>query len=246
MSGLAASGFPGHTLAGFRVGILVLDTVHTLVPGNVQHAASFDFPVLYERVRGVAVPELMQGDPLAVDAVARGTLALQEAGVDIVVGACGSFANYQRLVAGALRIPVFLSVLLEVPMLLRAVAPGRRLGIVFADSSSFTDQVRHECGITDTERIVTLDAKSIPEVQTILAQRGVFDSAALESGLVALARQAVLAHPDIALWLLQCSDFPPYAPAIRHATGRPVFDALTLIRHLHASACRRSLERDWS
>jgi len=52
-----------NAVAGIQIGILTLDTRHTLVQGNVQHAGSFDFPVRYEVVKNVAGPALMGGDP---------------------------------------------------------------------------------------------------------------------------------------------------------------------------------------
>ena len=35
------------------------------------------------------------------------------------------------------------------------------------------------------------------------------------------------AHPDIRAILLECTELPPYADALRHKTGLPVFDAIT-------------------
>ena len=235
-----SSGDPrGRALAGLPVGILVIDTVHDLVRGNVQHAASFDFPVLYEVVRGVAGAALMSGDPSAAPAIVAGARQLETAGVHVIVGACGSFANYQSAVAAAVGVPVFMSILLEVPLLLRALPSSRRLGIVFASTSSFTDRVRSECGIPSTDRIVALGADTLEAFEPILAQRGALDSVALERGVVDLAVAALRRDSAIGAWLLQCSDLPPYARAIHAATGVPVFDMISLIYHVHDATAPR-------
>jgi Asp/Glu/hydantoin racemase len=225
-------------LAGFHVGILVLDTVHELVLGNVQHARSFDFPVLYEVVRGVSWAALMQGDQSARDIIVERARALEGAGVDVVVGACGSFANYQAEVAAAVNVPVFLSILLEVPLLLRALPRERQLGILFASTTSFTDRVREQCGIAQTDRIVAIGADALPAFRPIAEQAGVLDDLGLRDSLVELVRASLRDHPRIGAWLLQCSDLPPYAAAIQRATGLPVFDMVTLIRHLHEASDR--------
>ena len=34
-------------------------------------------------------------------------------------------------------------------------------------------------------------------------------------------------HPTLRAFLLECSEMPPYADAIRAATGLPVYDAIT-------------------
>ena len=58
--------------SGFSLGILALDTRHQLVPGNVQHAGSYAFPVLYEIVKDVSGSALMRGDPNAAGPIVRG------------------------------------------------------------------------------------------------------------------------------------------------------------------------------
>lgn len=230
-------------IAGFAIGILALDTRHHLVIGNVQHALSFSFPVLYEIVKDVPGAALMGGDPEAIDAIIRAAKALEAAGVMAIVGACGSFANYQLDVAKAVQVPVFLSILLEVPLILRAVPAAQQLGIIFASTTSFTDRVRRQCGIESTNRIVAIGADTLPAFQPILAQQGALDDAALRDGLVRLACGTMRAHPNIGAWLLQCSDLPPYAAAIHQATHRPVFDMVALIHHVRDALCGNSTAR---
>jgi aspartate/glutamate racemase len=228
-------------IAGFAIGILALDTRHHLVIGNVQHALSFSFPVVYEIVKDVRGSALMRGDPEAAAPIIRAAKALEAAGVMAIVGACGSFANYQLDVAKVVHVPVFLSILLEVPLILRALPASQQLGIIFATTTSFTDRVRRQCGIEATDRIVAIGADALPAFQPILAQEGALDDAALRSGLVGLACETMRAHPNIGAWLLQCSDLPPYAAAIRQATRRPVFDMVALIDHVREALCRNSI-----
>ncbi len=218
--------------AGFRVGILTLDTCHTLVHGNVQHAGSFSFAVQYGVVRDVAPSALMEGDVGALPAILDAARALETAGVRAVVGACGSFANFQREVAEALSVPVVMSILVEVPFVLRALPRNRRLGIIFARVSSLTTRVCEQCGIQELDRIVALGADDLPAFRPILEQRGVLESKALEQELVELAVRTVQSDSSIGAWLLQCSDLPPYSAAVQCATGLPVFDMVSLIEHL--------------
>ena len=44
----------GQNIFGFSVGILMLDTQFPRIPGDMGNAATFDFPVLYHRVRGAS------------------------------------------------------------------------------------------------------------------------------------------------------------------------------------------------
>ena len=55
------------------------------------------------------------------------------------------------------------------------------------------------------------------------------DSDTLESELVQLARSAVRDYPDVGALVLECTNFVPYAAAIRRAVGLPVFDLYTAV-----------------
>jgi hypothetical protein len=225
----------GNVAEGYSIGILALELAHRYVPGNVQNACSFRFPVMYQAVRGVGIAALMRGERTAEAPVVEAALELQRRGVNIVVGACGSFANYQRAVSERLAIPAIMSILCEVPFLIRSLPSKGKLGVVFASTSSFTDEVRRQCSIGPSEaaRMVSIGADLLPAFRPILKQEGLLDQDALNHELVELLQHVRQQEPDIRMWLLQCSDLPPCAPAIRSATRLAVFDMTILIEHLH-------------
>jgi hypothetical protein len=57
--------------------------------------------------------------------------------------------------------------------------------------------------------------------------------------VVATAVGMIDDHPEIGPILLECSNLPPYAHAVQEATGRVVFDFITLI-NLFYRACVRT------
>lgn len=225
----------GRATAGIRVGILTLDTRHTLVRGNVQHAASFDFPVTYAVVRDVPLEALMRGDDAALEPITCAVRELERQGVAIIVGACGSFGHYQRAVAASARVPVCLSILVQAPFVLSLLPASQSLGIVFARVSAFTTRVQAECGIVDTRRIVPIGADALAAFAPILDADLALDSTRLEHDLVAMLQAEQVRHAHIGAWLLQCSDLPPYSNAIGRATGLPVFDMVRLVGHLEGA-----------
>lgn len=224
--------------AGLRVGILVLATTHDLAIGNVQHADSFPFPVAYGAVHGVDLAALMCGDPSALPPIVAAARGLEALGVDIIAGACGSFAHYQAEVAAAVDIPACLSILMQVPLLLRMLPPSRKLGIVFARTSAFTPLAQAQCAITaaDLSRIVAVGADRLESFAPILRPELPLGGDRLRQELVAFAMQVMRDEPAIGAWLIQCSDLPPYSADIARATGLPVWDMNLLIRHFHAAA----------
>lgn len=63
-------------------------------------------------------------------------------------------------------------------------------------------------------------------------QPAVIDQAAIEAAVVAKARALLAAEPNLAAFLLECGNLPPYAGAIRAATQRPVYSILTAAKLL--------------
>ncbi|MDR1045160.1 MAG: aspartate/glutamate racemase family protein, partial [Candidatus Adiutrix sp.] len=66
------------------------------------------------------------------------------------------------------------------------------------------------------------------------------DSELIEAGVVERARALVEKNPEIGPILLECSCLPPYAHAVQAATGRPVFDFITMINYFVGSQFRKA------
>lgn len=50
-----------------------------------------------------------------------------------------------------------------------------------------------------------------------------------------VARRLVAEHPDVGAIVLECTNMPPYTAVVQRATGRPVFDVVSLVRFVHDS-----------
>ncbi len=223
---------------GQEVGVLHIASGYPLVPGNAQNATTFPFPIRYECVDGLAIPDLLAGAESGRARIVAAAQKLEKAGVRTIVGACGSFANHQSAVANAVNVPVFTSVMLLVPLLLGSLGSDRRLAIVFSSAHAYTDRVRRECGIPDDDRIVVAEARGLPAFAPVLANGDELDDAALELQVRDLVAKLVDDEPRIACVVLQCSELPPYAAAIQAAVGVPVVDVVTLVEWAHAIAVR--------
>ena len=229
----------GQAIAGHAIGILCIDIWYPLLPGNVVNACTYDFPVLYKILKGATIEQILSGDPVLLDLVVRGGEELIQQGVRVIVGACGSFANYQKEAAAALSVPTFLSSMLQVPLILQSLRPDQKLGVIAASRDALTTRVFDQCGITDPSRLIITDARDLSQFQELLNCTGGFDSHRLEQEMVEMAGRFVKDHTEIGAILLQCSDMPPYAWAIQKAVELPVFDMTTLIGWLHAAAVRK-------
>jgi len=226
-------------IQGCAIGIILLDLWYPVVPGNVANASTFDFPVMYKILKGTTVPRIFAGDPAILDLLLEAGRELEEQGVRAIIGACGYFGNFQKEAAARLDVPVYLSSLLQIPIVRRGLKPNQKVGVICASAPSMTPKLLSQNGVDDLSDIVITGAQDLSEFQQILKTAGSFNSKKIEQQLVGLAKQFVSDNPDIGAILLECSDMPPYAWAIQNAVRLPVFDFITLINWVHSAMVRR-------
>src|SRR5450755_2193411 len=112
-------------VAGYAVGVLHMASPFAFVPGNIQNATTMPFPVAYECVQSVTLQEVLSGHPKVEEGLVIAAQRLEGRGVRAIVGACGSFANCQQALTSAVSVPVFASVLVQVPWLLYCMSARR-------------------------------------------------------------------------------------------------------------------------
>lgn len=225
-------------IGGHAIGILLLDVLCPMLPGDVANASTYNFPVLYKVLDGVGVERVFRADPTVLDEVIRGGKELEEQGVRAITSDCGYFGNYQKEVAAALNVPVFLSSLLQIPLISLTLKPGQKVGVICADSRSLSSSLLSACGVDDPSTIVVAGAQDLPESKNLGLCTGRYNSFKMEQELVSLARQLVNDNPDIGAILLECSDMPPYAWSIQRAVNIPVFDFITIINWIYNAVVR--------
>jgi len=228
----------GQVIAGNAIGIIVpgLDW-HPFIPGNVENATTFDFPVCHKTIE-VDSTQLVtpEPDPTVLEHTIKAGKELQKQGCRAITGSCGYFANYLPEVAAALNVPCFLSSLMQVPMISRALKPSQKVAIICYNGPVLESAPALEnCGI-DRSKIIIVGAESL--FTRLLRKPGRFSPKKLEQGLVELAKQMVSENLDIGAILLECSDMPPYACAIQEAVRLPVFDFTTLINWVYNAVVR--------
>ncbi len=234
----------GRMIGGAAIGIIQMGPVRIpMIPGNVGNASTFNFPVLYQRLEGLVTVEMIfstKPNPQIIRWAINAAKKLQEQGCRAIVGNCGYFANYQPQVAAALDVPCFLSSLMQVPIIMRALKPNQKVGIICASGRALSAApALKNCGVDDLSRVIIIGAEDGPEMQNVLEAKGYINNVKLGQELVGLAKQAVKQNPDIGAFLLECTELPPYAWAIQKAVRLPVFDFTTLINWVYNGVVRR-------
>lgn len=227
----------GFNQYGFTVGILMLDTRFPRIPGDMGNAATFDFPVRYHRVTG-AEPDLVvrRGASGLLPEFIAGARALEREGVGAITTNCGFLVTFQRELAAAVNVPVFTSSLLLVPLVHRMLPPRRRVGILTVNAGTLTPEHLEGAGVTPDVPIAIGGLETEKEfTRVMLGDELELDVDAARDEHVKVARQLVRDHPDVGAIVLECTNMPPYAADVQRATGRPVFDIVSLVRLVHAS-----------
>src|SRR5262249_4900489 len=142
----------GKLFFGYDVGIVLIENALPRPVGDVGHAATFPFPVLYEGVRGA-------GPRRVVEQAAEGLLEsfvaaaprLGAAGVRAIATGCGFLAIYQDELAAAVPVPVATSSLLQVPQVLRTLAPDQRLAVLTINGTTLGARHFRGAGVSEAD-----------------------------------------------------------------------------------------------
>jgi Asp/Glu/Hydantoin racemase len=226
---------------GAAIGVICLDTSFTKIPGHIRNRATFGFPVVYHVVSG-ATPErvVTRPDPALLQPFIQAAVRLEAAGVSAITSACGFLALFQAELAGAVRIPLYSSSLMQVPMVHRMLAAGRKVGILTASASSLSPA--HLAGVgAESVPVRIAGMAGQPEFREVILEgkRDDLDPRRLRSEVLGVAEALLLGNPDVAALVLECTDLVPFAHDIQARTGVPVFDIVTLTGLVHASLNRR-------
>lgn len=240
---------PCPQVMGYAIGILCVANIRNVIPpGYVFNASTWNFPVLYRIVEETTNWKVMnaeaEGDefsPRVRDALIAGAVELEKAGVRAISGGCGFFANFQKEVAAAVDIPVFLSSLSQIPIIRQGLKPGQKIGVMTAASDLLGTRTFSQVGVDDLSDIVIVGAQDCGEFKKVrgTTQVGHFNPARLEKDIANLAKQFIKDNPEIGIILLECAALPPFAWVIQNATNLPVFDFYTLIDWIYKSVVRR-------
>lgn len=227
---------------GYPIGMLCAQWNIPFVPGDLNHAATFEFPMRYVEVDGLIGADILRGDGekftgLMVTAAKK----LEAEGVRAITSNCGFMAVYQEVVASAVNVPVFLSSLLQLNLVTRMIGSDQRVGVLAANSEAVTPELLAHVGFSDLERIVVQGLEGFEHFyEVIFSEAGRMEPARFAHEVVEGARQLQANHPDVGAIVVECSDLPAYSAAIRDATGLPVFDWASFIDYVHYAVSPRA------
>ena len=214
--------FPGAG-RGF-LGVVMLDTRFPRPPGDVGHPAAFPVPVRQRVVQG-AVPRRVVASAEALRASGMATLfvdavrQLEAEGARALTTSCGFLVLLQRELQAAVQVPVVSSSLLQLPAVLQREP---QVGVLTISAEHLTDEYLLAAGVP-AQRVQDVVVQGVdprgPFATAILGNLPTMDLAAAGSDVVSAALALQQRAPGLRTIVLECTNMPPYADAVRAATG---------------------------
>ncbi|ASJ70747.1 hypothetical protein [Granulosicoccus antarcticus] len=218
-------------MTGF-IGILMLDTAFERVLGDAGNPASYHFPARTRVVENADSTLIVRNDrpePAMVAAFCTAAQKLETEGAIALTSTCGFLVTAQDEIARSVHIPVMLSALSLLP-LIWTTHGSRPVGVMTASSKQLGPAVLDAAGIQPEQAVIAglQDEKAF--ASCFLMQKSqqltTIDQPAIQAAVVAKAIALCQTNPGISAILLECGNLPPYASAIKAATGKPVYSIL--------------------
>ena len=236
------SGKKGQYSGGEAIGILILESSPVaFIPGDVNNASTYPFPVRYQNVEGFSVQKAIGKDASIYMNLFAAAKSLVQQGVRAITGGCGFMGIHQPKLAKDIEVPVFLSSLMQIPFISAIIGADSKLGIITADSRNLTEDLLIAVGVSNSSNLIFggLEDRSNFH-QFAIEEVGFLDEEAVKAEVVDTAKKLVAIDPDIRAILLECSLLPPYALAVQEAVNLPIFDYVTMIKFIYTGVVQRS------
>jgi len=238
-----------HRCYGMGLGIMILDDVFPGFPGDVRNASAYPFPIQYEIVKGIDIHKLVieEDKSPCLGPILTAASNLENMGCRAIAAECGYFAYFQREVAASVKIPVFMSSLLQVPIAQQIVGTDQVVGILMSGLSYLTDhhlesvgvqlgsnyvlggvEESHEC--YEFDHLWSDDYRTDPP-------SAVFSKA--EAELLTVAIRFFRQYPNMGAMVLECTGFPPFARALQREIYIPIFSWGTMLDYAYSISVHR-------
>lgn len=213
------------------LGIVMLDTRFPRPLGDIGNPLSWPMPVNQRVLRGVWPDKVVaSATGLRQNRVLPGFVAivrqLERDGARAITTSCGFLVLLQRDLQAAVKVPVVTSSLLQLPQLLEK---AQQVGVLTISSKYLGVEHLRAAGVPrDRLRDVLVQGVDPGSefASAILGNRDTMNLEQTQADVVAAALALKARAPQLRTVVLECTNMPPYAQAVREATGWSVCSLL--------------------
>jgi len=235
--------------SGMGIGIILLEDVYPAFPGDVRNPSGYPFPIQYELARGVDVYTLVTAEDKSscLEPILQAARNLERMGCRAIIGECGYFSYFQKEISASVRVPVFTSSLLQVPLAQQAMGPDKTVGILVAQAKYITDHHLRAVGIDPNSNFVlagAMDSGACDELDHLWTRSKRTDppGAWFEKARGEFVHQGIHfhhQHPSMGAMVLECTGFPPFGRALQREIDIPIFSYGTLLDYAYSVVVHR-------
>jgi len=217
------------------LGIVMLDTRFPRPLGDIGHPDTFGFPTRRGVVSG-AWPDKVVASAAGLRAArllpafAAITRQLERDGALAITTSCGFLVLLQRELQAAVKVPVVTSSLLQLPALLDQQS---HVGVLTISARKLGAEHLRAAGVR-RDRLADVLVEGVDPAgefaSAILGNRAEMDLERAGRDVVDAALALKARAPALRTVVLECTNMPPYAQAIRDATGLEVRSLLDSAR----------------
>jgi hypothetical protein len=240
---------PQRSCYGMGLGIIILDEVYPGFPGDVRNASGYPFPIQYEIAEGVDIQKLVSNEDKSpcLEPVLKAARKLEKMGCRAIAAECGYFAYFQREAAASVKVPVFMSSLLQIPLAQQIIHPDQVVGVLMADLHALADRHLESVGVRlGTNYVVggAMDDFECHEFDNLWTQSlrpaiPAADYAKAEAEFLMVAKRFFNQYPNMGAMVLECTGFPPFARALQREIDIPIFSWGTLLDYAYSVVVHR-------
>ncbi len=218
------------------IGILMLDTKFPRIIGDIGNPQTFPFPVQYKIIKDADPKRVVEiADASLLTPFIAGAKELESAGVKTIFTSCGFLAMFQKELAEALSIPVYTSSLLQIPFIQAVLPAHKKIGIITANAAALNSKHLKAVGAEKASLVIYGLENSKAFKETFLENGTFFNKEIVEKEITVAAEKMKREHTDIGAVILECTNLPPYAEAVKHIMQVPVFSIVTLAKYVYLS-----------
>ena len=235
----------GRNVSGVTIGLVQFRANLPMMPGNMGNATTFDFPMLYREMNADNALDVMATNPVPqfTDACVEAAKWLELQGVSAIMGNCGFFGHYQKVVQERIDTPFFSSSLMMLPMMVRSMPRNKKVGVLTANGPLLSSGPAMEnCGLSPEDkanRVVIEGCENDPEFDIAMACDGKYNAGRFERDVLSGVERLMKKDKDIAVILLECTELSPHAVAVQKMVKMPVWDYTSLTNWIYSGCVRR-------
>ena len=234
----------GKNTYGEIIGIIMQERKFPRIPGDIGNAWTFNFPVKYYVIRGLNISTRRKlwssGYEEFINPFIAAAKQLEKDGVRAITSSCGAHIQFQQIIADAVNIPVFMSSLLQIPIVYRMLKKEQKVGVITAEAGPRGLGKKHyeAAGAADIP-VATIGMEDSDAFSNIEKDLEEIDPSAIEKEMVKHAKKLINKDPDVGAIVLECTNIPPYSKAIQEAVELPVFDIITLTNWVYSAFVKK-------